>query len=127
MPVSDETVLEAAMAIATISGLEMDPDDLLEDAFLLARSFPEEDEFMAATAATVRAIGNLAGRRVTSARLKYAFEGWLSYHYQHRVSQGGSADCRIVFRETEGGVEVKAFGHRRVPADIYERMATSRQ
>ena len=43
------------------------------------------------------------------------------------MSQGGSADCRIVFRETEGGVEVKAFGHRRVPADIYERMATSRQ
>ena len=127
MQVNEEMVLEAAMAIASVPGLEMDPDDLLEDAFLLACSFPEEDEFMAATAATVRAIGNIAGRRVTSARLKYAFEGWLSYHYQHRVSQGGSADCRIVFRKTEGGVEVKAFGHRRVPADIYERMAASRQ
>lgn len=127
MPISDEAVLEAAMAIASVPGLEMDPDDLLEDAFLLARSFPEEDEFMAAAAATVRAIGSIAGRRVTSSRLKYAFEGWLSYHYQHRVSQGGSADCRVVFRETERGVEVKAFGHRRVPADIYERMAASRR
>ena len=127
MPISDEAVLEAAMAIADVPGLEMDPNDLLEDAFLLAHSFPEEDDFMAATAATVRAIGGIVERRVTSARLKYAFEGWLSYHYQHRVSQGGSADCRIVFRQTEGGVEVKAFGHRKIPADIYERMAAGRR
>ena len=127
MPISDKTILDAALAIASVPGLEMNPDDLLEDTFLLARSFPEEDEFKAATAATVRAIANITGRKVTSAWLKYAFEGWLSYHYQHRVSQGGSADCRIVFRETEGGVEVKAFGHRKLPADIYERMTASRK
>ena len=126
MPVSDEMVLEAAIAIADTPGLAMDPDDLIEDVYLLSAAFPAEREFMSATAAAVRAISNRAGRRVTSASLKYAFEGWKSFHYQHRVSQGVSADCRIVFRETEDGVEVKMLGHRRHPVDIYERLAQRR-
>ena len=123
---SDEVVLEAAVAIAGAPGLSMDPDDLVEDTFLLSVAFPDEGEFMSATAATVRAIANLVGRRVTSASLKYAFEGWKSYHYQHRASQGGPADCRIVFRETQDGIEVKMLGHRRHPVDIYERLAERR-
>ena len=126
MAISDERVLEAALAIAGVPGLEMDPNDLVEDVFLLAFAFPDESEFMAATAATVRAIGNLVAHRVTPALLKYQLEGWSSFHYQHRISQGGRADCRIVFRETDDGIEVKGFGHRRIPTDFYIRMASGR-
>lgn len=126
MAVSDELVLEAALAIAAAPGLEMDPDGLLEDAYLLAFAFPDEAEFAAAAASTVRAIGDLSAGRVSSSRLKYALDGWSSFHYQHRVSQGARADCRIVFRETDGGIEVMGFGHRSVPKDFYSRMASGR-
>ncbi len=126
MIVSDELILDCALEIAAAPGLHMDPNSLLEDTYLLAAALPDEGEFMAACASTVRAIGNLASRRVSSPRLKYALEGWSSYHYQHRVAQGGRADCRIVFRETEGGIEVMGFGHRSIPEDLYARMAAGR-
>lgn len=126
MAVSDGLVLEAALAIAAVPGLEMDPDGLLEDAYLLAMAFPDEGEFAAAAASTARAVGDLAARRVSSSALKYALDGWSSFHYQHKVSQGARADCRIVFRKTEGGVEVMGFGHRNMPEDIYARMAAGR-
>ncbi|MBQ9042577.1 MAG: hypothetical protein IJ111_07150 [Eggerthellaceae bacterium] len=126
MAVSDSRILDGALEIASTPGLEMEPNGLLEDTYLLAAAFPEEDEFMAACASTVRAIGNLVSRRVSSAQLKYALEGWSSYHYQHRVSQGGRADCRIVFRETPAGIEVMGFGHRAIPEDLYARMASGR-
>ena len=126
MAVSDESLKSAAVAIAAAPGLSMDPDHLVEDVFLLSYAFGDQVEFEAAVAATVRAIGLLVGHRVTTSPLKYSFEGWRSFHYQHRVSQGGRADCRIVFRETEGGIEVKGFGHRNVPKDLYERMEDTR-
>ena len=126
MAISDETLKKAALAIAAASGLSMDADDLVEDVFLLSAAFDEPEEFEAAVAATIRAIELLAGRRVGSSTLKYAFEGWRSYHYQHRVFQGGRADCRIVFREVDGGIEAKGFGHRSVPKDLYARMAETR-
>ena len=37
-------------------------------------------------------------------------------------AQGEKAVLRVVFRPREGYVEVKGFGHRFKPADIYHRM-----
>ena len=126
MAISDAALKAAALSIAAVPDLSMDPDHLVEDVFLLSSAFGEQDEFEAAVAATIRAIGLFAGCRVTSSSLKYSFEGWRSFHYQHRVSQGGRADCRIVFKETKAGIEVKGFGHRSVPKDLYARMAETR-
>ena len=58
--------------------------------------------------------------------MKYEFEDWQSYHYQHRVGQRAKALCRIVFRKTENGIEVKGFGHRRIPEDLYQRLSRGR-
>ncbi len=96
-----------------------------ESYFLLAFAFPHDNDYLAACASTRRALERLAAREVDASSLKYEFEGWESYHYQHRVGQGVKATCRIVYRRTPSGIEVKGFGHRRIPADFYERMAAA--
>ncbi|WP_165172039.1 hypothetical protein [Adlercreutzia sp. ZJ242] len=58
--------------------------------------------------------------------MKHELGQWLSCHYQHRVVQGAKADCRIIYRTTEDGIEVKGFGHRRIPEDFYRRMSAGR-
>ena len=101
----------------------MDPRALADDVLLLARSFPDEDEFCLAAANTRRALEQCARGTVTPSALERSLEGWLSYHYQHSVGQGAPADMRIVYRTTAGGIEVKGFGHRWVPADVYGRIS----
>ena len=126
MAISDELFQEAVRAVARVEGLAMDENDLVEDVFLLAYAFPEEEDFKAAVASTCRAMAFLVEGRVKSGDLKYEFEGWHSYHYQHRVGQGVRALCRIMFKEADGGIEVKGFGHRRIPNDFYGRMSAGR-
>lgn len=125
--VDEGKLRQAALSIASIEGLRMDPDALLEDVYLLAYAFPDQDDFMVAVASTARAIGNLRAGRVTPAQLKYGFEGWSSFRYQHHIEQGSRADCRIVFRRIDEDIEVKGFGHRRIPKDLYLRLADSRK
>ncbi|MCI8367808.1 MAG: hypothetical protein HFJ66_09495 [Eggerthellaceae bacterium] len=126
MAIDEEILREAVVAIADVPGLHMDADDLVEDIYLLAYAFPEEGDFKAAVASTVRAMGQLSVGRVSASPLKHNFAAWSSYHYQPRVGQGARAVCRIVFRPVEGGIEVKGFGHRRIPKDFYERIAAGR-
>lgn len=126
MAISRELVRTAVEAISGVEGVSMDADSLVEDSFLLAYAFDEEDDFLAACASTCRALAQLVCGKVTPSDLKYDFGEWKSYHYQHRVGQGMRADCRIMYRRTDGGIEVKGFGHRRIPRDFYERMAAAR-
>ncbi|NGM18351.1 hypothetical protein GMI70_10190 [Eggerthellaceae bacterium zg-893] len=123
MAIDKQLLRRAVESLSDVEGVFMDPKSLVEDVFLLAYAFPEEADFMAACASTARALNQLARRTVTASELKYAFAGWKSYHYQHRVGQGVRATCRIMFREIDGGVEVKGFGHRRIPSDFYQRMS----
>lgn len=124
--ISEAVLLEAAEAVSAVKGLAMDPNDLVEDVFLLAYAFPEERDFKAAVASTCRALGRLVAEAVTPSDLKYDLSGWSSYHYQPWVGQGVRAMCRIMFRRIEGGIEVKGFGHRRIPEDFYRRMGAGR-
>lgn len=126
MKVSPAVLRRGVEAIASTDGLRMDPDDLVEDVFLLAYAFPNADDFKAAVAATVRSIGLVRAHAVTSSTLKYEFSGWNSFHFQHRVAQGARADCRLVYRLVDDGVEVKGFGHRRIPRDLYARLSDDR-
>ena len=125
MAISKRLIRQAIESLSEIDGVLMDPANLVEDAFLLAFAFPHDNDYLAACASTRRALERLAAREVDASSLKYEFEGWESYHYQHRVGQGVKATCRIVYRRTPSGIEVKGFGHRRVPADFYERMAAA--
>lgn len=126
MAISEELIRQAVESLSEVEGVLMDAGSLVEDVFLLARAFPLEGDFMAACVSTARALNHLVEGRVTSGSLKYGFEGWKSYHYQHRVGQGIKATCRVVYRQVDGGVEVKGFGHRHIPADFYERMSKVR-
>lgn len=126
MTIRNDLIRQAVEVLAEVEGVFMDPASLVEDVFLLAYAFPEEEDFMAACASTSRAFGFLMKGAVDSSNLKYQLEGWDSYHYQHRVGQGVKADCRIMYRRTDDGIEVKGFGHRRIPADFYNRMEGKR-
>lgn len=63
--ISEAVLLEAAEAVSAVKGLAMDPNDLVEDVFLLAYAFPEERDFKAAVASTCRALGRLVAEAVT--------------------------------------------------------------
>ena len=123
MAISDDLMRQAVDSLSKTDGLIMNSASLVEDVLLLSLAIPAEDDFMAACASTQRAFEHLVAGKVTASDLKYSFEEWSSYHYQHRVGQGIRATCRIMYRKIDGGIEVKGFGHRRNPADFYERMS----
>ena len=118
-----EQVKHAIGDIAAVDGVEFDSDMLADDAFVLTYAFPVPEEYAAAIQATVRALRLIADDRVSASRLRDDYDGWLSFHYPHRLAQGAKADMRIMFRRTGGAVQVRGFGHRRMPAGFYRRMS----
>ena len=126
MPVSDSAIDAAIDLIAGVPGLEMDADDLADDVVLMSLAWPDEAEFLRAASSTERAMRQLSSGAVSAAPLKHDLAGWFSYHYQHARAQGARADMRIAFKPVEGGIRVRAFGHRDVPTDFYRRIAASR-
>ena len=123
MAISKERMAEAIAAIASVPGVSMSSQGLFEDVLLLSYAFSCEDDFMAAVASTCSVLRNLVADRVTPAPLKYDYQGWRCFHYQHRVAQGARADMRIMFKRVDSGIRVHAFGHRNLPQDFYERLA----
>lgn len=126
MAISDEALAQAIVALSEVSGISMDSDALAEDVFLLGRSFPSPQDFMAAVLATARVMRLVAQGRVTSSSLDGIHGGWMSYHFQHAVGQGVKADMRLEWRNAQVGVQVRGFGHRWVPADFYKRLSQTR-
>ena len=122
MAVDKELVRAAVARIAEIDGIEMSPEALVEDTVLLAVAWPEEDDFAAAVASTVRTLCLVVRDCVIPSHLDNELDGWLSYHCQlHRI-QGCPSHLRVVYRRTERGVEIMGFGHRFKPTDIYRRL-----
>ena len=126
MGVSVEQIREAVETLSSVEGVFMPASSLAEDAFLLSIAFPDEDDYLAACASTIRALERLVKDSVSTSELKYDLEGWHSFHYQHRVGQGMRATMRIVYRKTGFGIEVLGFGHREVPLDVYRRLSRDR-
>lgn len=126
MAVSDGALDAAIDLISAVSGLQMDPDDLADDVILLSVSFEDEGDFLKAASATERALRQLVNDEVDASPLAHNLQGWFSYHYQHARAQGARADMRIGFQWTEKGIRVRAFGHRDVPSDFYQRVAAKR-
>jgi len=126
MSISLQVLEQAIDAIARVPGVAMDPDNLVEDVVLLASVWEDAEEFDYAVASTVRALRLLAGDRVDTSDLAHDLAGYDSFHYQHRRSRGQKADMRIVFRGEGGIIVVLGFGHRRLPSDVYRRLAATR-
>ena len=122
MPVSITALQEAIDSLAHVEGMQMAPSALLEDVVLLARVWPDEDEFAHAVANTQRALQQVVQGAVDATPLAFDLEGWFAYHYQQRRGQGERSVMRVVFRRTDGGIEVAGFGHRFKPAPLYQRL-----
>lgn len=118
-----ERIKWAIECIAAVDGVEFDSNMLADDAFVLAYAFSQDDEYDAAVRATVRALTLIVEGRVAASQLDGDYDGWTSLHYQHRIAQGAKADMRIMFRRAGEAVQVRGFGHRRLPADFYHRMS----
>lgn len=129
IPVGDDLIIQAIFSLSSVRNVTMDPDALTEDIALLAVAFPDEPEFLKAVNATMRAMTKVAeGRVASSPALVGDHAGWTSYHYQHCVAQGQKADIRLEWRPCpSGGILVRAFDHRFIPADFYRRISASRK
>lgn len=72
------------------------------------------------------AMDDLVDGRVEGAPLKYDLSEWCSFHFQHHRARGAKADTRIIYRRTDDGIQVRGFGHRHLPRDIYRRIMAER-
>ncbi len=120
--VSKELMLSTIDKVSKVDGVAMAPLGLLEDVVTLAKSFPEEEDFSLAAAETLIALRHARDGRVDATPLRFSLAGWYSYHYRHKRENGQKADMRLVYRPSNRGIEVKAFGHRHVPSDFYKRI-----
>ena len=126
MPVSMSAVKNAALTIASVENVEADAATLIEDAYFLSLAFSDETDYRYAVTNTVRALNQLVAQSVSTSALKHDHLGWHSYHYQHKVGQKTRADMRIIFRREGDKLRLRAFGHRNLPKDFYERVAQTR-
>ena len=127
MAVSSDLLRVAIVQVASVEGIAMSHEALVEDVVLLAKVWPDEQDFAAAVASSVRALAQVAAGTVTPDPLKDDLEGWHSHHYQLRRAQGEQAVLRVVFRRAGEQVEVKGFGHRFKPANIYHRLVMDQE
>lgn len=127
MPISLALFHESIDLIAGIQQLEMDPQALADDIVLLDRVWHDKREFKSAITSVHKAIEQLVQGAVSGTPLKNNHKDWMSYHFQHRRSQGGKADMRIVYQLKAGRIRVRGFGHRHLPVDIYRRLNEERR
>ncbi|WP_418251929.1 hypothetical protein [Gordonibacter urolithinfaciens] len=104
MSISDKLLQEAIEAISRIDGLAVGENVLVEDVFLLAHAFFEEEDFKSAVASTCGAAFLAEGR-----------DGESEMRVRNRVDQGKRVLCCNTSKETNSRVEVKGFGHRGIP------------
>lgn len=127
MAIGRNLIIESITAIAAIPNVEMDPEALAADVFLVANNWTEPDDFKRVIANVERILRLIADKRITGEPLKYNHVTWLSYHFQSKVVQKQKADMRTLYREiTEQLIKVRGFGHRHIPIDFYERMHQDR-
>lgn len=114
----------AVALLATIDGVGFDPNSLYDDVLALSQALPDPNEFRLAIAATRRALVQLSEGRIEGTPLRFRLSEWRSLHYQHKRGRGQRADMRIVYRNLADGVgiQVRGFGHRHDPQDIYRRL-----
>ena len=122
MAVSSDLLRSAIVQISSIPSSRMAPEALVEDVTLLAKVWPDESDFAAAVASCCRALEQVSAGKVTPDALEDDLDGWWSYHFQLHRAQGEKAVLRVVFRPQADFVEVKGFGHRFKPSDIYHRL-----
>jgi hypothetical protein len=108
--------------VASVQGIEMDPDALVDDVVFIAYSFDQDDTFIAAMTQIVHSLLLLVKRRNMGQSLVGNFSDWRSFHFQSQRTKGHPADLRMVYKDTGTSIRVRGFGHRHLPQNIYLRL-----
>lgn len=124
MSVAYRDLQRAIVFLSDIDRIEIDGKMLAEDVLSVSEALPDPDEFKLAIAATRRALMQLGEGRIEGTPLRFRLAEWRSLHYQHKRGRGQRADMRIVYRILADGarIQVRGFGHRHDPQDIYRRL-----
>lgn len=124
MMVTRDDRRRAVALLAPIDGVRFDPNALYDDVLALSQALLDPDEFKLAIVSTRRALIQLSEGRLEGTLLRFKLSEWRSLHYQHKRGRGQRADMRIVYRAIErgDGIQVRGFGHRHDPQDIYRRL-----
>ncbi len=122
MAISNELIVQAIENIANIKGIEMDPDYLLDDVVLVAYVFNAEDIFKKAISQIVHSLNLIINKRSIGQPLVGNLTGWFSFHFQSQRVSKHPADLRCVYKDAGVEIQVRGFGHRHLPGDIYRRL-----
>ncbi|PLR76312.1 hypothetical protein CU633_16605 [Bacillus sp. V3-13] len=122
MAISDELIEQAIDIIASINGIEMNHDELVDDVILIAYAFDQEPTFMAAISQITHSLHLIVKTRNIGQQLSGNLKDWMSFHFQSQRTQKYPADLRIVYQDVGNKIRVRGFGHRRIPKDFYSRL-----
>ena len=122
MAISDHLIEEAIDAISDIQGIQMNPNELVDDVILVAYVFDDEPLFMSAIAQITHKLKLLIRQRNAGQALVGNYAGWWSFHFQSRKVNGHPADLRIVYQDIVTAILIRGFGHRHLPQSVYDRL-----
>lgn len=122
MAIQNELIEQAIDHIANIKGLEMDPAYLLDDVILIAFVFNDEDSFKKAITQVIHSLHLIIEKRSIGQALSGNLTGWFSFHFQSKRINKHPADLRCVYTDVEKAIQVRGFGHRHMPIDVYRRL-----
>jgi hypothetical protein len=122
MAISNPLIELALDHIADIQGIQMDPNYLLDDVVLIAYVFDEEELFKKAINQIVHSLHLIIEKRSIGQPLAGNLMGWFSYHFQSQRVNRHPADLRCVYKDATVEIQVRGFGHRHLPSDVYKRL-----
>lgn len=117
MTVSNAELAEWIGRVASVQGIEMDPDALVDDVVLTAHAFTDERRFQTAMTHVVSALSLIVKIRNVGKDLSANLTGWKSYHFQSQRVRKHPADLRIVYQDIGTVIRVRGFGHRWIPEE----------
>lgn len=122
MAISNPLIEQSIDNIASIQGLEMDPNYLVDDVVLIAYVFTDEQFFKKAINQIVHSLHLIIEKRSIGQPLVGNLSGWFSFHFQSQKVNKHPADLRCVYKDAGLEIQVRGFGHRHIPIDMYRRL-----
>ncbi|QKY70443.1 hypothetical protein [Lentibacillus sp. CBA3610] len=122
MKITNDVLIEWIGEVSRVKGLQMDPEALADDIFLMAYVYQNPIEFDMAMQNVIKAFDLIIKNSVNTSQLAHHYTDWQSYHFQSKRTQGQKADLRIIFKKESDVMYVRGFGNRWIPADIYYRL-----
>lgn len=122
MAISNQLLQNAINIIASVNGIQMDPNALVDDVVLVALVYDDPQVFQTAITNITNALNLIVQRRNIGTPLTGNLSGWISYHFQSQRNQKHPADLRIAYQDLGTSIQVRGFGNRHLPNDFYKKL-----